>query len=467
MALLETVQKHIVIHQLIPQSAPLVVAVSGGADSLALLHILHILRDMLRIDIHVATFNHGWRESAQADVDFVRELAASWGLPVHVGQASQGTDKAPDEAGARRSRYDFLASVARKVGAAHVAVGHHRDDQAETVLLRVLRGTSLDGLVGMRWQRPLPYHAEFTLVRPLLGVSRAEIDDYCQHVNLTPRKDPTNDDIAYRRNWLRLRIMPQLQAMNPHIVPALTRLAESAAWDVDYLQHQTSTLLDAHATQHGHIWQLDRSAWEQWHPSMQRRTLVELVKRLYPNRTGDIDHVHVVAAHDMLMRGRQGAQSQFPDGVTVRIDYGNIVFARGAQRNGAILQCAKPIETPLPVQLNTRIALSGGAFGVYTEPPEGGECVCVIYFSQDATLAMRTRLAGDRVHPQGLNGRSQKLSDWMINHKLPAIHRAHVPLLMVNEVIAALVYPNMTTIYAPYHAYREEWCKYYLMVFLR
>ncbi|MBZ0278007.1 MAG: tRNA lysidine(34) synthetase TilS, partial [Anaerolineae bacterium] len=230
----QTIQKH----NLIPPHTMIVVAVSGGADSLALLHLLRDIRKRLRCDLHVATLDHGLRgEAGAADARFVAETAASWGLPVTVGQVSvpalmsqtgQGL-----EAAARRARYAFLAQTAQTTGAAVIASAHHADDQAETILLHLLRGAGLNGLRGMAYRAPVPGYPHLTLIRPLLNVTRTEIDSYCREHGLVPREDASNQDVAMLRNRIRAEVLPRLRTINPQIAQALISLADNAAVDQD------------------------------------------------------------------------------------------------------------------------------------------------------------------------------------------------------------------------------------------
>ncbi|MEN6478284.1 MAG: tRNA lysidine(34) synthetase TilS, partial [Anaerolineales bacterium] len=198
----------------------LVVAVSGGADSLCLLHALHALAPELGYRLQVAHLDHGLRAAAAEDAAWVAALCARWGLPCTVGQAqvralAEAEGRSLEEA-ARLARYRFLARVALRVGARAVAVGHTADDQAETLLLHLVRGAGLTGLVGMAPAAPWPLpedvaSAALTLLRPLLAVSRQDTVSYCAALGLTPRKDETNADPAYTRNRLRLELLPVLR----------------------------------------------------------------------------------------------------------------------------------------------------------------------------------------------------------------------------------------------------------------
>jgi tRNA(Ile)-lysidine synthase len=233
METLQTVVRTFCTEHALFKPGRVVVAVSGGADSLALLHLLNAIRETFGIVLHVATYDHGLRGTAGAeDAAYVRETAEKWGLPVTVGGGDVPTLAAEWrlglEAAARRARYAFLIETARAVNAETVATGHHQDDQAETVLLHVLRGA---GLAGLRGMLPVTQLGEVRLVRPLLAVARAELTAYLAAAGLTPRHDATNDDLTYTRNRLRHQVMPLLRGINPDVSSALARLAETARED--------------------------------------------------------------------------------------------------------------------------------------------------------------------------------------------------------------------------------------------
>ncbi|MFN8447334.1 MAG: tRNA lysidine(34) synthetase TilS [Anaerolineae bacterium] len=197
-------------HDLLPADALLIVGVSGGTDSLALLHILR----RLGVRLHVATLDHGLRGAAgAADARFVVETAEAWGLPVTAGRADvrvlAKAQRLSIEAAARAARYDFLSSVAHEAGTQRIAVAHNADDQVETVLLHLLRGSGVGGLAGMAYAAPLPGHPDLMLIRPLLDVPRAALDAYCREHGLQPRHDASNADARYRRNRLRLDLDPE------------------------------------------------------------------------------------------------------------------------------------------------------------------------------------------------------------------------------------------------------------------
>lgn len=198
---------------------PVVVAVSGGTDSVALLLLLADLAPELGLVLHAAYFDHRIRRTGSLDAQFVSDLAASVGATVRVGRAG-ARPKSEDEA--RDARYAFLRRVASERRAAAIATGHTRDDQAETVLLHITRGSGMAGLAGMRPSRE-------GIVRPLLCVGRAETAAVCAAAGVTPREDPSNRSLRYARNRIRRRVLPELTAINPQAASALARLADAAA----------------------------------------------------------------------------------------------------------------------------------------------------------------------------------------------------------------------------------------------
>ncbi|HEV8654280.1 MAG TPA: tRNA lysidine(34) synthetase TilS [Candidatus Limnocylindria bacterium] len=237
----DTVRRYARDHDLLNPGS-LVVAVSGGTDSTALLLLLADVAPEIGLVLHVAHFDHRVRRTGAADAQFVSDLAASVGATIRLGRA----DAAPkSEDDARRARYAFLERVAAERNATAIATGHTRDDQAETVLLHLARGSGITGLAGMRPSRD-------GVVRPLLCIGRAETGAICASAGITPREDPTNRSLRYARNRIRRRVLPELTAINPQVATALARLADTAAEVAGSLRGRATALLDR-ATRDGAI----------------------------------------------------------------------------------------------------------------------------------------------------------------------------------------------------------------------
>ncbi len=417
-------------NQLIPDGARLVVGVSGGADSLALLHALHALAPAADWQLHVATLNHGLRGAVgAADADYVRTLATAWGLSVTVGQA-EVLQAGNIEAAARRARYDFFAAVAHQIGAAQVVVAHHADDQAETVLLRLLRGTGLRGLRGMALSAPLPFHPELRLIRPLLFTPRRQIEVYCHEHDLRPREDATNADTALLRNAVRHRLLPLLETLAPPIRHTLTRLAESAALEDDYLSSVVDRLLDsADCFNTPHSAAIRRKAFRALHPALQRRWLMRGVEQVAS--ADSVDYAHVRTAQHLALTGKQGALAQFVGGVHLRVDYDWLCIERAGQPPPAMLP--PDTDVPLPIPGEAWV----GTFKICIRPasPDAADALPI---PAGAVVRLRTRRAGDRFAPQGMGGHTRKLSRWMVDQHIPLALRDGLPLLDVNGVVTAI-----------------------------
>ena len=208
----------------------IVLAISGGVDSIALLHVINALKDELDITIYVATFDHMLRDDSGDDVDFVVESSQLLGLPAYKDSddvhALAKAEKISIETAARKARYKFLAEVAHQTKSSKIVTAHHRDDQAETVLMRLIRGTGLQGLKGMTPISPVPNAPDLQLVRPFLSISKKTLTEYCESEGIQYRFDETNKDTDYTRNYIRHEVMPRLHQINPEVESAIAQLSD-------------------------------------------------------------------------------------------------------------------------------------------------------------------------------------------------------------------------------------------------
>ncbi len=459
-----------------------VVGVSGGPDSLVLLHVLHRLRARLAVDLHAATLDHGIRGAAgAADAAFVRRTATSWGVPVTSGVADvprlAREHRLSLEEAARQVRYTFLLRVARQLGAARIAVGHNRDDQAETVLMHLIRGSGLSGLRGMLRVTPLSdYHllddatirctpplddpapwpdAWPVLVRPLLDVPRADIDAYAAAHQLTPRQDMTNIDLTYFRNRLRHEVLPLLEALNPNICETLARTADVLQADADVIRQIGEAILSelVRETVPG-VAVVDRTLWRDQPLAIKRFIVRRLVRRLRPE-VRDVSFAHVAAAIAVADAGRTGARATLPGGLVLRVGYDSLVIA-DAGADAAIVDVT--VDAPaLPDQsadwsfrAGESVRFACGHWEFTARPLASGDdrpaldadpLAAALAVSPGALLVLRTRRPGDRFCPRGMGGHSQKLADTLITMRVPASWRDRVPLLVVDGRVAWFVAP--------------------------
>ena len=323
-----------------------VVAVSGGPDSLCLLHVLRALSEEYGIRLHVAHLNHGLRgEDSAADARFVEEVASPGNIPVTMATADVAgivrQRKGSVEEVARRVRYGFLAEVARQVGADRIAVGHNANDQTETVLMHWLRGAGLAGLRGMLPKSPMgdlrlgmdsadgvnAVPDDLTLIRPLLRVPRADIEAYCWAHGLQPRYDRSNLDTTYFRNRLRLELIPYLESYNPNIRELIRRSAEVAAADYDVLRGQVERAWQEVLRHERPGWiALDLARWRALPLGLQRsvlRSAVQVLRR----HLRDIGWEHVENAVWIARERETGTQATLPDGLLLTVGYDELTLS--------------------------------------------------------------------------------------------------------------------------------------------
>lgn len=418
---------------LIPEYSKVVLGVSGGADSIALLHILNELKIDLKFDLHIATLNHGIRQAANDDVAFVQHLTEKYDLPLtkgyeHVPSLAE-TYKESIESAARRARYDFLAQVAHNTQSKLIATAHHAGDQAETILLYLIRGTGTNGLTGMAYQSPVLKHPHLTLIRPLLSVSQAEINQFCAENDLQPRIDNTNFDTTYRRNALRHEILPQLRNINPQIDSALLRLADIVMVEQSYLNQQYTIICEPQI-EYGKRTTVNLEQLRSWHEALQRVALIKIAH----HHNCEITYDHITDIIHQVKVGQVGTELYLPNNLRFRISYQKVYFE---ELSAPMPDAGYPqVDAPITLKLGETI-INNWSLSVSDSPRTNYDARLAI--PKGTILTVRPRTNGDRWQPMGLGGKSQKLKKWFIDHKIPQYLRDKIPLLCVDGEIAAII----------------------------
>ncbi len=444
--IVQTVLYTIQQYKLIPPESRVIVGISGGADSLALLHILVELQDSLSCSLYAATFDHQLRgEAGAADVRFVQQMTEAWGIPVITGQADVGelarTQGMGIEAAARLARYTFLADAARQVGSTCVAVAHHANDQAETVLMHILRGTGLRGMTGMALIAPLPQNPEINLIRPLLRVSRAAIDAYCAAHNLEPRQDMTNQDTDLLRNRIRAVTLPQLREINPQIENALTQLADIVAVEDAYMEEQLAAVMDRAVTCASQRVMIEREVFRELHPALQRRFLYWSVAQV-SNWVHNLSYRLVLATINVGTQGQVGAVALLSNDLQLRVDYATIVIEQQNASRSTDIDLLLEQGTERAVQV-PGITETGAGWQLEASLSPPTDFQARLALPEGCAVILRTRRDGDRFSPLGMPGQTKKVARWMIDRKLPQSVRDQVPLLVVDNQIAAVLVGEM------------------------
>lgn len=398
-----------------------VLAVSGGPDSLCLLHCLAALRSDLGIRLHVAHVHHGLRGAdADADAAFVIDRAAASGLPSSLLRLdTRALRRGSVQAAARRERYAALRSLVASLGGGCVATAHTEDDQAETVLLHLLRGSGLDGLAAMR-----PRAGD--LVRPLLWVSRRVIEDHCRAHSLEPRFDASNLNRAYRRNALRLDLLPAIEQQFPAARHTLARAAAALARDADYLHERSSEALRAIVRERAPgMLVIDLGLFRGLHPALRLHALRAALDELGGRVDWTLQHLETV---ETLAAGcGAGWRKSLPRGLRAE-----------ASGDRLMLSTRSPAPLPPPVCLPVpgEVVYGDWVLGAVVEdvPAHGGAQVGaehVVWCDAEAAgarLEVRGRRAGDRLRPLGMEG-TKKLQDLLVDRKLPRSERDSLPIV--------------------------------------
>jgi tRNA(Ile)-lysidine synthase len=454
-------------YSLIPSKETVVVGVSGGADSVCLLHVLAKWRKRLGIGLHVAHLDHQIRGvESQADSEFVSDLAGSLGIPITIDSqdvAAYRTERRCSiEEAARELRYAFFARVARKVRARRIAVGHTRDDQVETILMHIIRGTGTAGLSGLAPCSPLVHDSRgmpspaqassiaraqrstLLVIRPLLDTTRQETENYCQKHELNPRADSSNLLPSFFRNRLRLHLLPLLRQYNPGIDQALLRLADIAREDNGFIEGQASGLWDEVARQENKTIYLDRKQLAGLPIALQRHLLRVAVTRLVGDLR-DIEATHIEAARSLLDKSA-GKISVLPHDLICQGGYNELVIASTAKQS-QLPPCPFPA---LPEELHLKVpgktAFSGwnvlaNIVREHVDAPisrrarstrgktHHGDLVA--HFDLQKTgrnLCVRSRRPGDRFQPLGMN-MTKKVHEFMVDVKIPRSWRGRIPIV--------------------------------------
>ena len=407
---------------------------------MALLLTLARLAEELDIHLTVAHFDHMLRsrQEARDDEAAVRDLAVRLGLSFVAGAgdvpARTRRRRESVEEAARHLRFDFLRREAKQIKADVVALGHTRDDRAETVLLHLLRGSGLDGLIGLRPRSAWPLGRGPALARPLVETTRADTLRYCREAGLTPREDPTNLLLQATRNRLRHEVLPLLRRLNPRLDEALCRLGEATAADVDYLDAAANAEWRSQASFDDGGVVSPRRAFTSLSVALRARLLRRAVRRL-AGATVELEAVHIAAVEEALAK-RRGSVS-LPHGLTASVGTRDVRIGRSSRTPPPAIA-----ETPLVVPGRTDLPGWSAVAEIVPLPPQPRPRTRFeAWLDSDAVgpqLIVRSRRPGDRLRPLGLGG-EKKLQDLLVDARVPREERDAIPLVCAPWGIAWVV----------------------------
>ncbi|MBJ6361259.1 tRNA lysidine(34) synthetase TilS [Paenibacillus sp. MAHUQ-46] len=410
-------------------------ALSGGPDSMALLHILQQLAEAEQLTLAAAHVNHGFRiEESAREAAVVAQWCAIIGIPLKFGELAL-----PDyiertgmnaQAAAREHRYAFLHEAAAACGAQRIALGHHADDQSETVMMRIIRGTSPGGLSGMPVSRT---EKNVELIRPLLRINKSELLSYCDRHQLPYSTDSSNFKRNYFRNKVRLDVIPYLEKLNPKLPESLLRLADMARSDDDYIEQQAVVLFKERVRLEAGRAVMNRSALTDIHVALQRR-MIKLILNYLIQEKDAITYERIEAIREAAKHGSiSGESMDAGGGIRFSIDYGTLLWQQAKDSNSF-----GPYEYELAEHAGrlliaqTRMEWIVDTLNIPgkdwpTRPVSRYEA----WFDSEALaypLFVRNRRPGDYMEVLGLNG-TKKVQDMFVDAKWPRSKRDTAPIL--------------------------------------
>jgi tRNA(Ile)-lysidine synthase len=438
---------YIIDHKLVSRGEKLVVAVSGGPDSICLLYILLELREQLGISLHVAHLDHRLRGAdSAADAVYVTRLARRLGLPATVESsdvdAYRKERRLSLEEAAREVRYSFLARVAISVGAARVGVGHTADDHIETVLMHLLRGSGARGLRGLlpvsRWRSE---GLDLTVIRPLLEMTRAETAAYCRARRLKPRIDASNLSAELFRNRVRHFLVPELRKYNPRVDEALRRTAAIAADDLAFMEREVGRLWPGIVTERNGALIIDKKGLIALPPALKRY----LLRRGVETAVGSLKDIEAGHIEDLLeaLEKPSGRVIVLPFGITFTIEHDRFLLAKDpaslypypALDGETALKI--PGETRLPGWTIEAAVLSPSE--VEVAALKDGSLFAYLDFARAGSrLFVRAPRPADRFQPLGMSG-VKRLNRFLIDARVPRSWRGRVPVVASPSQIVWIV----------------------------
>lgn len=424
--IIERIKDTVKKHDLIQPGDSIVVGFSGGPDSTCLLHSMYLLKDYFGIDkIAAVHINHMYRgEAAFSDERFSEEFCRERNVEFHayhyaVEEMAKEMKMSTEEVG-RKVRYDAFAEIAEKLGGAKIAVAHNRQDQAETLLMRLARGTGTEGLCGIEYSR------DGGIIRPLLDCSRDDIERFCEDEKLNPCIDATNLEPIYTRNVVRLNLIPYInEEMGCDIVDSLASLSDIAKEDKDFIGGFVEAAVGGFVSEDEYRGYLKYDEVEKLHPAVRKRVIMRCFERI--GLVQDIGRAHLEAAEKLIASDKTTGQADFPHMYVLKRRYDRLYFEKihNNNTNEYTLEC-RIIEKDAEEYVKA------------CEIPDRRKEGCQ-YFDKDkveaeGTPVLRYRRAGDMISPKGFKG-TKKLKDYFIDRKIDRDLRDSIPLVCVGSTV--------------------------------
>lgn len=436
--MIKKVKKYIVNNNLIQDNDRVLVALSGGPDSVCLLHILYCLKKEIPMEIGAVHINHMLRgKEAEEDTSYVENLCKSLGIECYVKKVDIKSMAAERnislEMAGRDARYRTFETIRREYGYNKIAVAHNANDQAETIIMRMMRGTGLDGLTGIKAKR------EGNIIRPILCLNRQEIEAYCTDYELIPRIDKSNYERIYSRNKVRLDILPYMkQNFNEDIVETLNRMATLLQKDNEYIEEQVKLNYSKYCNKKNGRITIDKELFVNEKEAIVSRILKNAFKNI-SNSHQNFEMKHIYEIIELFNKGT-GKRIDLTNNIIAENLYGDIVLRKNKQES---INKEEVLINKNELDKNIEYSNCMVKFGIIKMKNEEvfSNNTLIKYFDYDKikeTVVIRNRKDGDRIKPLGVKG-TKKLKDLFIDLKIPREERDTIPLVCFDNEIAWIV----------------------------
>lgn len=437
-------------HQMLQKGDKIIVAVSGGPDSICLLHLLSSIKDEFALKLYAAHVNHCLRgEESEGDEAYVRGFCESIGIPLYTKKVNINeyakNKKLSSETAGREVRYLFFSELLENLKADKIALAHNANDQAETMLMRIMRGTGIEGLLGIKPVR------EGIYIRPLLFMTRMEIERYCKENQLNPRIDSSNLQNIYNRNKIRLELIPYIQEnFNNDIIQSLNRLSMLITADNDFIEQESELRYGSYSKSENKKVILVKEAFNE-----KEAIITRILRKAIRDLKGDLNDFEAKHIYDVIALQSQGTGKSImlPGGITAENTYGDIsLYYRNKEKdlikakvfeiiNSNKLEIAEKSGASIQIKLKEldyeiKFSLEDKGPGLNLKKDN-----FIKYFDYEkikSQIIIRTRKEGDKFTPYGMKGQ-KKLKDFFMDEKIPKDQRDTIPLLCFDEEIAWVV----------------------------
>lgn len=420
-------------HDMLAENLTILIGVSGGPDSMALLHFFRSIRDDWGLKLIVLSADHQLRgDESRADLDYVKQICKEWDIKFIETNLDVTSYKHGKQIGtqvaARELRYAFFEKQMFENKADILALGHQGDDQVETMLMGIVRSASPMSLSGIPLQRPF---ATGKIIRPLLCITKDEIEEYCSRYGIIPRRDPSNEQTTYTRNYFRKQLLPLVKEKNSNIHTTIQHLSEALREDEQYLMEEAARMVESLVVFKSKEKEasFDIHAFKTYPRSLQRRAYHLILNYLYYELPKNLSYVHEEQFFTLLKGMNGNVKIDFPSGLKLKRTYRKMTFCFSSEQTQNFCYY-KTVEVAGEIKLPNGITVTAE----YTDTPNMHSEANYICKKDSVVLPLhiRTRQIGDRMSWKGLEG-SKKVKDIFIDAKIPLNQRDNWPILTDNN----------------------------------